>query len=226
MLGFESYPGPVQHYRHLRTCARTLQEKVFGAAQGLGFSLVEAARKLGLPMNGRTLIFDSDSDMDALMDFFLHDFQPRGRRLADGYEALRAVLSREEGALLRAHCEGRASLFEMTGHDERAGEIYFKDILYLEQPETTLIDIHLSGGARTGDLFFCRVLNCEGISFSSGNFFVFRPEHKAVLLDGHARVVASRPEQKRAEAQFIYFFQQHRFRGTPRAYAEVISAVR
>jgi hypothetical protein len=194
---------------------------MFEAAFDLRFDLLDAARKMGLLVKGRKLLFDHDAEMDTLSDFYLNDFRPRGKRVVDCYQIGNQAASAEEGELLQALRGARASLFQIEGSDENLCEVYLQDAVDLQQPEVALTDINLSRTARTGDLLFCRLLNVQGIWMSSGNFFPFGAESREMLLQGYKRTVQSLAEPQRGEAAFRFFFEHHRQVGRPREYADL-----
>ena len=68
-------PSHIEHYRHLRSVGRQLITKMYEAAKGPPYDMIKAAKKLTLPTQDRTLLFDVETDVNALADFYLHEMR-------------------------------------------------------------------------------------------------------------------------------------------------------
>ena len=65
----------------MRAAGKQLITKMYDAAKGPQYDIIRAAKKLTLPMQDRTLIFDGETD--ALADFYLHEMRFGGKRIVD-----------------------------------------------------------------------------------------------------------------------------------------------
>ena len=70
-------------YRHLRMTGREVISKLPEAARDPNINLLNAARKLTIPVRGRTFVFDDAGQMNVLMDFHFHEMRYGGRRIVD-----------------------------------------------------------------------------------------------------------------------------------------------
>ena len=69
MSFFKRSESPIERYRRLRAAGKQLITKMYDAAKGPQHDIIKAARKLTLPVQDQTLIFDGETDTTALADF-------------------------------------------------------------------------------------------------------------------------------------------------------------
>jgi hypothetical protein len=58
--------------------------------------MLRAAKKLTIPIQSGTLVFDGETATSALMDFYMHEFFKGGRRMVDCCDPVAAGLSQKE----------------------------------------------------------------------------------------------------------------------------------
>lgn len=222
-MGIFGQPQMIKDYKRLRAAGRELIGKI-NTGIPLDFDLMKAAKKLTIPVRGRTFIFDDEElDSTALIDFFLHEFRSGGRRPIDCCDPDRMGLSADERALLAAHKTSRTSLFEITASDPKTARLTFRDVLEPETPEVLLSDISLSScpSAARKPLAFMRVLECMGIQMTSGLFFIFSSGLRETLLEDYRARMHSVPASESAQRAFIFFYQRHRAYGEAQRFADV-----
>lgn len=217
-------PKSVQRYTHFRHVSRGLPSKVFAATRELPFDIFKAAKKLGIPVNGRTLIFDDETDQNALMDFCLHELRPNERSMVECCDLDAMGLSPDERDLLSAHCAGRTSLFDIVATDAGEAHVQLRDLLSPEQPDILLSDRSMSATRDVAGrvLIFLRVVTCQEIAMTSGCFFSYSPRHRQRLLGGYEKRKKSAPAHRLAEHRFVYFYQRYREFGEGQATAEAV----
>jgi hypothetical protein len=221
-MGLFGQPQIIKDYQRLRAVGRALIGKINDEVVTLDFDPVKAAKKLTLPVEGRTIIFD-DADLDsaALMDFFLHEFRTRGRRPIDCCDPDRMGLSADERDLLAAHKSARSSLYEVAGVDKQTARLTLRDVLEPERPEVSLSDIALSSCDVAGKiLIFIRLVECQGIQMTSGSFFTFSADLRETLLEAFHERMKTVPPSERAQRACIFFFQRHKAYGEEQAFAD------
>ena len=208
-------------YRHVRGTAKALVSKISKAGHQLNFSLISAAQKMGLPIEGKTLFFDGEEEMAALMDFYLHEYKPRDKSLVEAFGG--EDLTPEEQQMLSAQRQARASLFLAVRANENVSQVVLRDILHVHEPDCVITDISLSASvARHGELLlYTRVLTCSGTTMTCGNFFVFPTSALDQLRKGHVMRTQGLPEGARAEATYIFFYEWNRRIGEDRRYQNV-----
>ena len=83
MSFFKRRESHIERYRRLRAAGKQLITKMYDAAKGPQYDIIRAAKKLTLPLQNRTLIFDGETDTTALADFYLHEMRFGGKRIVD-----------------------------------------------------------------------------------------------------------------------------------------------
>jgi hypothetical protein len=222
MLRLFRRPESTANYLRLRAAGGSLIAKFHETEVFKEFDLVKAAKKLTLPVMGKTFIFESESDSAALMDFFLHEFFKGGRRLIDCCVAEGMKLTPDEREMLEAHRSARTSLFEIVSLDPKQAQLRLKDLLAPERPEVILTDVAMSqmGKLSKEVLLFVRVVSCQGTAMSSGSSFAFPRQHCERLLNAYALRMKTVVPSERSQRAFIFFFQQHRVLGMNQAFSE------
>jgi hypothetical protein len=214
----------IGHYRRLRAAGKQLVSKMYDAAKGPRYSMIKAAKKLTLPVQERTLIFDGETDTNALADFYLHEMRFGGKRIVDVLADSGAELTPDERDLLTGHRNSRCSLFAIVSVDPDACQTRLRDLLEPGAPEVALTDISLSKspGTEPGDMLFIRLVHCAGLTMGAGLFFAFRAVHRIHLLNAYQARMRTVAEKERSERTYVFFYQKNRQLGTPQAYAEVV----
>jgi len=206
----QKQPSNLDRYKQLRSSTKNMSSKLHRAKDGNHFDMIKAAKKLTIPVDDRTLVFDGESDMCALEDFYFHDFWVGGRRYVDFCDPLQLGLDQNENELLIAMRGNRSSLFAPSAYDDGEKTVTLKDILQPDLPDVILTDISMTKSvAAMGEiLLFFRVLKCGQLQMSSGCFFGFEAKHREMLLELYKRRMVSVLAKDRAERTFIFFYQQ------------------
>jgi hypothetical protein len=208
-------------YRALRKASITWFEKIMQHPASKRFDLLKAGTKLGTPMQGRMFIFDDEWEMSMLMDFYIFDFRPAGRSLAESAAFAPGELTEFEAAFHDGGLASRTSLYLAVRVAPAASQILLRDQLAPGQPEVGLTDLNLAASvARIGGqiLLFTRVVSALGLHVTGGFSFVFDPKHGSALVDGYRRSkwpVAPRLHDSRRTA---YFLGRYRRIGIPKTY--------
>ncbi len=219
----------VATYKSLRAAGQTWFPKVMAHPGTHAFSLQKAARKLGLTIDDRTIVFDDEAEMAVLMDFYLFDYRPKDRSAAESCVFSSGELTPLETEVHQANLGSRTSLFEVIHLHEREPKILLHDRLHREQPDLWLIDLGLSDtfrrlGGRA--LLYTRVVSLQGLHMTGGFAFVFDPKHEFALIDGYRRAMWSIPAARQDRQRTGYFLGLNRGLGLPQAYADVVPAAR
>jgi len=220
---FKRSESQIERYRRLRAAGKQLITKMYDAAKGPQHDIIKAARKLTLPVQDQTLIFDGETDTTALADFYLHEMRFGGKRIVDLLADSDPELTQDERDLLAAHRNSRCSLFAIISADALACQIQLRDLLEPAVPEVALTDINLSkcSAAKPGDLLFTRVLHCADVQMSGGLFFAFRAMDRVDLLNAYEARMRTVSENERSQRTYIFFYQKNRELGMAQAYEDV-----
>ena len=215
-------PESVVRYKHLRAAGKEFIRKLHQVAMQSDFDILKAAKKLTIPVQGRTLIFEEgETDTTALADFALHDFRAGGRRPVDCCAPEAEGFSADEKALLEAHRTARTSLFDVVSIDTTSSCLRLRDVLEPGEDDVMLTDISLSSmESLPGNLLiFLRVVSCQGLQMSSGCLFGFSTRHRDRLLAEFSARMKNVPPSDLPQRRFIFFYQRHREFGEDQAYA-------
>lgn len=221
---FNRSENHIEHYRRLRATGKQLISKMYDAAKGPQYSIIKAAKKLTLPVHEHTLVFDGETDTNALADFYLHEMRFGGKRIVDVLADSGVELTPDERDVLTGHCNSRCSLFVIVSVDPDACQTKLRDLLEPEAPEVAFTDINLSNcsSVEPGDMLFTRLVHCAGVTMGAGLFFAFRAVHRIHLLNAYQARMRTVTAKERSERTYVFFYQKNRQLGVPQAYAEVV----
>ena len=82
----------MEAYKELRAAGKSMHSKVMAATKELGFDPIKIARRMTLPMSGRTLIFHDETAQNAFFDFWFHKYRVGGRSLVESVKGERAAV--------------------------------------------------------------------------------------------------------------------------------------
>lgn len=209
-------------YQTVRAASKSWFPKIMAHPASQPFNMIKAARKLTLPVEDRTIIFEGETEQALLMDFYLFDYRPDGKSVAEVCAFAPGVLTPDEEEFHRAALASRTSLFEAVAAHEREPQILLRDLLAPEAPEFWLTDIGLSDSLRRLGkmLFFTRVISLRGLHMTGGFNFVFEAKHGPALIDAYRRETWSAPAAHRNNRRTIFFLDWHRRHGLESAYAD------
>jgi len=203
----------------------SMHSKVIKSTHHLDFDLLRIAKRMTLPMSGRTLIFDGEADQNAFVDFWFHEYRVNWKSLVESLDPVAAGLEPLELEVLEAHRQARTSFFATEGVLPDSHQIRLRDLLEPDRPETLLTDMGLCGtmqriGVRIA--MFSRRLVVRGLAMTSGFSFGFEPKHVPGILDAYRQRTKRVVPPDLSVARFAFFFQKHRERGVEQAYQDVV----
>jgi hypothetical protein len=74
----------VAAYKTFRAAGKSWFPKIMAHPASKEFDLVKAAKKVGIPVVDNTIVFDDECETAVLMDYFLFDYRPKDKSVADG----------------------------------------------------------------------------------------------------------------------------------------------
>jgi hypothetical protein len=212
-------------YQELRAAGKAMHAKALGATRHLDFNPIRIARRMTLPVTGRTLIFDDEVVQNAFLDFWFHEYRLDGKSMAQGVDPVAATLTPLETEVLEAHCQARGSFFQTEAVLPGEHQVRLRDLLEPDRSDVLLTDLGLSESlARIGVrlALYCRLVTLRGIAMTSGFSFGFRPERVPGLLQAYRQKMKRVPPENLPEQRFIFFFQKHRQFGEEQRYQDVV----
>src|SRR6266568_702830 len=102
----------LDQYQAYRTAARELNHQIMDALVERPV-LMRAARALDVA-RGDTFVFESEAEMNVLMDYALYEHRLGGQSLVQRYREQTTSLSPMQGELLDGMCQSYTSLFRIT----------------------------------------------------------------------------------------------------------------
>ena len=212
-------------YRALRAAGKSWFAKIMRHPANKRFDIVKAAKKLMLSVQGRTIVFEDETDSAILADYYLFDYRPAGKSLAETCEFPPGELTPLEAEVHEAKLASHTSLFEVAALHDEGPKILLRDRLNKDTPELWLTDLALSesfrrNGARV--LMFTRIVSLHGVHMTGGFAVTFDPKYELALVDGYRREMWSVPLPLQAHRRTIYFLRLGRKFGHPSAYADVV----
>ena len=142
----------IQKYKFYRENGKVLNQKII--QQITRKTMLEAARALDIRKGG-TLVFESEHEMDVLMDYIAYDFRYKGKNGLERYlHRNPQAITSEDRILIESMLNAKYSIYEIAGSNGN-GIVNMVDILRKET--VSLIDINLSA-----------IASGEGIPAGSG----------------------------------------------------------
>jgi len=200
----------LDRYQAYRAAARALNQQIMDALVDRA-ALMRAARALYIA-RGDTFVFESEAEMNVLMDYALYEHRVNGRSLVQVYREETSLLAPMQRELLDAMCQSFLSLFRMGDIVPADHTIMLVDELD-HRPEIPLVDIMFSRTAEPGMLLFTRVVPLAGMNMTAGIALVF-PGHLKASLERRYKRLSKRVKAPTASARrLVAFFQLNRTAG-------------
>ena len=214
----------VATYKALRSASKSWAEKLSQHPASKSFDLLKAARKLGISVEDRTIIFEAEFEMAVMMDHYLLDYRPDGKSLAESATFAPGELAPLVSTFHEACLASRTSLYLITAVQEKHPQILLRDRLRPDEPELWLTDIALAAtvhdiGGQV--LIFTRVVSAQGLHFTGGFSFVFDPKNESAILDSYRRAQWAIPAKRHDEHRISFFLGMNRRIGLEQGFADV-----
>ena len=212
-------------YQEIRAASKAMVGKVLDATPHLDFKPLRMAKRLTLPVAGRTLVFDGEAAQNAFFDFWLHEYRVNGKSLVESVDPVAAGLEPLEIEVLEAHRQARTSFFAAETVLPESHRIRLQDLLEPDRPETLLTDMGLSDSMQrigTQLALFCRRLVVRGLAMTTGFSFGFERQFVPGILQAYRQRMKKVAPSDLSEARFVFFFQKHRQKGVEQEYQDVV----
>jgi len=164
-------PARLDEYRRYRMASMALHEKIMKAfvdSDRIGL----AARALNLGGKNRQLVFDTEEDINMLMDYALYELRQDGKSLVELYQAQKGESDPIEGELLSAMVKARLGLFRVDSVLRSSRQVRLSSLLESERG-FKLTDINLSETVFEGIILCIRPLELPKFTIGSGITFSY-----------------------------------------------------
>ncbi len=167
----------LERYKAVRVASKALHSRLL---EMLSKAIMErAARDLGM-WHRKTIVLESESEMDILADHAIYDCLTDGRNAVDRYAAEHTLaVGGEEEAALNASLRAYYSVFHVREIEPGAG-VVVEDLFRRE--EHFLADIALSETAVKGLVLATRVLPMDGFIMTAGASLPVGPDAGEEIL--------------------------------------------
>ncbi|MBI4328093.1 MAG: hypothetical protein HY674_22915 [Chloroflexi bacterium] len=212
-------------YQEIRAAGKSMHGKALQATRHQDFHPLRIAKRMTLPLSGRTLVFDDEVVQNAFFDFWFNEYRVNGKSLADSVDPVAAGLEPLEAEMLQTHRQARTSFFLIEAERPGENQIRLRDLLEPDRSDVLLTDMGLSASIRRLRLslaLFCRVLAARDIAMTSGFSFAFDPARVPGLLDAYRKKTKKVPAADLSETRFVFFFQKYRQFGVAQEYQNVV----
>ena len=206
----------LDHYQAYRKAARELNHQIIDALVARAV-LMRAARALDIA-RGDTFVFESEAEMNVLMDYALYEYRVDGKALVQVYREQTMPLSPMQRELLDGMCQSYTSLFRITEVQVTESTLMLADRLQ-QREEVPLIDIMFSRTAEPGMLLFTRVVPLPMMNMTAGIAFAFPGDAEAYLLRRYKQLSKRARADTESARRLVAFFQLSRTEGIEVAFA-------
>jgi hypothetical protein len=206
----------LDHYQAYRKTATALNHQIIDALVERAV-LMRAARALDVA-RGDTFVFESEAEMNVLMDYALYEYRVQGKALVEVYREQTTPLTPMQRELLDGMCQSYTSLFRITEVHAAESTLVLADRLQ-QRADIPLIDIMFSRTVKPGMLLFTRVVPLSMMNMTAGIAFVFPGESEAHLLRRYKRLSKRVKADTESARRLVAFFQLNRTEGIEVAFA-------
>jgi hypothetical protein len=206
----------LDQYQAYRKAARELNHQLMDALVERPV-LMRAARALDIA-RGNTFVFESEAEMNVLVDYALYEYRLHGQSLVQRYREQTPSLSPMQRELLDGMCQAYTSLFRITEVQAAESTLVLADRLQ-QREDIPLIDILFSRTVEPDMLLFTRIVPLPMMNMTAGIAFVFPGDSEASLLRRYKRLGKRVKVETEAARRLVAFFQLNRTEGIEVAFA-------
>ena len=206
----------LHQYRAFREAAQALTQQIMEALVDHAV-LTRAGRALDVA-RGDAFVFESEAEMNVLMDYALYDDLVDGRSLVQRYRDQATGLSPLQRELLDAMCEAFASLFRIADIRRTEHMLVLTNLLD-QRDDVRLTDVRFSQTAEPGVLLFTRIIPVPQMNMTTGMALAF-PGWKEASVRRRAQRLSKRANAESSSARRVAaFFRLNRSDGLEMTFA-------
>jgi len=195
-------------YNQVRDVGKQLSEEI-PKLYGIEESLPRIIHLLGIGQ-GKTIVFQSEEEVNFLIDFYLNEYHYHGQTLLEQYRQDHPNIDSTTIAYLDAAKASYTSFFKIIDLNPKESSLTFEDLL---QPSEFIevINKSLSKTAKLGYILFSRLLPFEEFNAFSGMYAVFPGDHNLIK---RYKIMKKRVKAERESVQrFVAAFKLNRTLG-------------
>lgn len=205
----------IEEYKRIRKRLVDIQRAILDSVTGK--YMLQTAKVIGIVEN-KTIVFESELEQDALMDFAVYRQMDSGKSKIVEYVEANANVDEEK--LLKAMVDAQTTLYEGTEVNRKDKTIKLKDVLN-DSGIYTVVDLGMSETVDENVLIFTRLIHLETFSITSGLIFNFKYEHQEYLQKRCRKMMKKIEAENDSDKRFIAFLKLNRRDGIPFTLEEV-----
>jgi len=200
----------IEKYKTYRKIGMELNHKIMDTCLDRDV-FMKSARLLGI-VRGDTLIFDSEGEMDVLMDFALNEYRVNNKNAIEIYREKIGWQNEIEKDILDALLSSYTSLFKIISVSEAENTLLLNDILN-KKDNIKLIDIAFSKSAIPGLLLCTILVSFKDFNMTSGVSFAFPGDLEWYLLRRYKKLSNKVKSDSDSIKRFVSFFRLNKING-------------
>jgi hypothetical protein len=200
----------IEEYKKYRNSAKKLSEVILSKYTD-NQSLETITRLMGV-RHGKSIIMDSDEELNFLMDFSLYEYRVDGKNFLERYQESNSELDQNEAKIIAAQLLAYTSLFKIIDTNPSNATLLLSDLLNNGQ-EITMMDINLSTTATNASLLFTRLVPFKDIYMYSGMFCAFHQSYERALLKEYKSKMKKVKSDIESQQRFMAFYKLSKTKG-------------
>jgi hypothetical protein len=168
--------------------------------------ILQSGKLLGL-VKRDTLITDDESDITALMDFTINEYQISGKKAVQLYKEKVLIENDIEEEILESLIKSYTSLFKIAYIKQKDNKLILDDLLSTNSNPIELIDIGFSQTAPPGLLIFLRLVPFAYFNITGGFGFPFNGDLEEYLLREYKYFVKRVKSSSESIKRYVAFFK-------------------
>ena len=195
----------ISKYRKYREVGKALNHKIID--RYINKEIILQSGKLLYLIKRDTLITDDESDITALMDFAINEYQINGKKAVQLYKDKVMLENDIEKEILDALINSYTSLFKIADVKQKDSKLILVDLLNKNKDTIEIIDIGFSQTASPGLLLFLRIVPLADFNVTGGFGFAFNGDLEEYLLNEYKHFVKCVKSPSESIKRYVAFFK-------------------
>jgi hypothetical protein len=198
-------------YKKYREVGKALNHKIIDRFIDRDI-MMKSGKYLGL-VKRDSLIFNSESESNALMDFAINEFETNCKNAVQLYKDKVILENDIEGEILDALLNSYTTLCKITDVKRKHNTLILTDLLNTNCEPIEIIDIGFSQTAVAGFLMFLRVVPFDNFKMTGGIGFIFYDELEEYLIKEYKYLSKLVKSSSESIKRYVAFFKLNRRHG-------------
>jgi hypothetical protein len=200
---FSEKDNTMSKYKKYREVGKVLNHKIIDCFISRKI-ILKSGKYLGITKK-ETLIFDSELETAALMDFAINEYQTYEKNAVELYKENVMIENDMEMDILEALLKSFTSLYKIADIDRQNNRLILDDLLDENSVPLEITDMGFSQTALPGLLMFTRVVPLADFNMTGGFGFVFRVDLEEYLLKEYKRLARKVKSPRESIKKYVPF---------------------